>query len=92
MCPKQNYSAIYDGLKELLEDKFSQLNQRIDVIEQKLNDTHKDLKIAIGEVDKKAHKAISASYKNEEVIDELKFREGKQEEMLKEKKYRISTL
>ena len=83
MGPKQNHSAFYNDLNELLENKFSRLNQRIDAMEQTLNDTHKILKISIWEVDKTAQEAISESQKNEGVIDELKFRVGEQEEMLK---------
>ena len=83
MGSKQNHSAFYNDLNELLEDKFSRLNQRIDAMEQTLNDTHKILKISIWEVDKTAQEAISDSQKNEGVIDELKFRVGEQEEMLK---------
>ena len=83
MGSKQNHSAFYNDLNELLEDKFSRLNQRIDAMEQKLNDTHKILKISTWEVDKTAQEAISDSQKNEGVIDELKFRVGEQEEMLK---------
>ena len=62
MGPKQNHSAIYNDLKKtlLFQDKFSRHNQRIDAIEQNLNDTNKYLKIAT-EVDKKAQEAISAS-------------------------------
>ena len=71
-------------MKELLEDIFSQLNQRMDVVEQKLEDTHKDFKIATGEIDKKAQEAISASQKNKKIIDDLKFRVGELKEMLKE--------
>ena len=83
MGSKQNHSAFYNDLNELLEDKFSRLNQRIDAMEQTLNDTHKILKISTWEVDKTAQEAISDSQKNEGVIDELKFRAGEQEEMLK---------
>ena len=83
MGSKQNDSAFYNDLNELLEDKFSRLNQRIDAMEQTLNDTHKILKISTWEVDKTAQEAISDSQKNEGVIDELKFRVGEQEEMLK---------
>ena len=83
MGPKQNHSAFYNDLNELLENKFSRLNQRIDAMEQTLNDTHKILKISTWEVDKTAQEAISDSQKNEGVIDELKFRVGEQEEMLK---------
>ena len=83
MGPKQNHSAFYNDLNELLENKFSRLNQRIDAMEQTLNDTHKILKISIWEVDKTDQEAISESQKNEGVIDELKFRVGEQEEMLK---------
>ena len=83
MGSKQNHSAFYNDLNELLEDKFSRLNQRIDAMEQTLNDTHKILKISTWEVDKTAQEAISDSQKNEGVIDELKFRVGEQEEMLK---------
>ena len=83
MGSKQNHSAFYNNLNELLEDKFSRLNQRIDAMEQTLNDTHKILKISTWEVDKTAQEAISDSQKNEGVIDELKFRVGEQEEMLK---------
>ena len=83
MGPKQNHSAFYNDLNELLENKFSRLNQRIDAMEQILNDTHKILKISTWEVDKTAQEAISDSQKNEGVIDELKFRVGEQEEMLK---------
>ena len=83
MGPKQNHSAFYNDLNELLENKFSRLNQRIDAMEQTLNDTHKILKISTWEVDKTAQEAISESQKNEGVIDELKFRVGEQEEMLK---------
>ena len=61
MGPKQNHSAISNDMKKtlLFQDKFSQHNYRIDVIEQNLNDTHKYLKI-VTEVDKKALEAISA--------------------------------
>ena len=84
MGPKQNHSAFYSDLNELLENKFSRLNQRIDAMEQTLNDTHKDFKkISTWEVDKTAQEAISDSQKNEGVIDKLKFRVGEQEEMLK---------
>ena len=83
MGPKQNHCAFYNDLNELLENKFSRLNQRIDAMEQTLNDTHKILKISTWEVDKTAQEAISESQKNEGVIDELKFRVGEQEEMLK---------
>ena len=83
MGPKQNHSAFYNDLNELLENKFSRLNQRIDAMEQTLNDTHKILKISTWEVDKTAQEAMSDSQKNEGVIDELKFRVGEQEEMLK---------
>ena len=83
MGPKQNHCAFYNDLNELLENKFSRLNQRIDAMEQTLNDTHKILKISTWEVDKTAQEAISDSQKNEGVIDELKFRVGEQEEMLK---------
>ena len=83
MGPKQNHCAFYNDLNKLLENKFSRLNQRIDAMEQTLNDTHKILKISTWEVDKAAQEAISDSQKNEGVIDELKFRVGEQEEMLK---------
>ena len=83
MGSKPNHSAFYNDLNELLEDKFSRLNQRIDAMEQTLNDTHKILKISTWEVDKTAQEAISDSQKNEGVIDELKFRVGEHEEMLK---------
>ena len=43
MGQKQNHSVIYNDLKELLENKFSQLNQIKDFMKQKLNDTHTDL-------------------------------------------------
>lgn len=65
MGSKKTHSLIYHNLKELVEDKFTQLNQRINVIEQKLNDTYKDLKITTGEDDKKSQEAILASQKNE---------------------------
>ena len=83
MGPKQNHCAFYNDLNKHLENKFSRLNQRIDAMEQTLNDTHKILKISTWEVDKTAQEAISDSQKNEGVIDELKFRVGEQEEMLK---------
>ena len=42
MGQKQNHNVIYNDLKELLENKFSQLNQIKDFMKQKLNDTHTD--------------------------------------------------
>lgn len=77
---------------ELLEDKFSEFNQRIDITEQKLNGIPKDLKLSIGEAGKKVQEVISAIQKSEQVIDELKFRLGQQEKILKEQKHRTSNL
>lgn len=77
---------------ELLEDKFSQFNQRIDITEQKLNGIPKDWKISIGEAGKKVQEVISTIQKSEQVIDELKFRLGQKEKILKEQKHKTSNL
>ena len=67
-----------------------QLNLRIDGVEQKSNDSLKDLKIAIGEIEKSSGSHVSQSEKWRSYWW-IKFRVGEQKEILKEYKFKVTT-